>query len=66
MSYMFYNCTISTSIDLTTFRADNSKYMKLVGSLDVSNFNSSQVEDFSGKFYSCQKVSILNVSIFDT
>ena len=65
MSDMFYNCTISTSIDLTTFRIVFYNYNS-VGSLDVSYFNTSQVEDFSDKFNGCQKVGKLNVPIFDT
>ena len=52
MSYMFYNCTSLKSLDVT--------------SLDVSNFNISNVTDIGGMFYYCSSLTSIDVSSFNT
>ena len=52
MGYMFYNCTSLKSLDVT--------------SLDVSNFNISNVTDIGGMFYYCSSLTSIDVSSFNT
>ena len=64
MSFMFYNCSSLTSLDVSNF--DTSQvtnmssmfyYCSSLTSLDVSNFNTSKVTDMSNMFYNCSKLS---------
>ena len=72
MSYMFYNCSNLTSLDLSSFDTSNVTNMsnmfnictKLL-SIDVSNFNTSKVTDMSYMFSNC-KMTTIDVSNFNT
>jgi len=73
LSYMFYNCSSLTSLDLSNFdtgNVTNMKYMflgcKSLTSLDLSNFDTSNVTDMSGMFQSCSSLTSLDLSNFDT
>ena len=72
MSYMFYNCSNLTNLDVSNF--DTSKvrgmsYMfylcKSLTSLDVSNFDTSKVRGMSYMFYLCKSLTNLDLSNFD-
>ena len=73
MSYMFYNCSSLTSLDVTKFNTANVTNMgymfysclKLT-SLDVTKFNTEKVMDMSYMFYNCSKLTSLNVTKFNT
>ncbi len=73
MSYMFYNCSNLTSLDVSGF--DTSKVTDMyemfshcskLTSLDVSKFNTSKVTDMLGMFSYCSKLTSLDVSKFNT
>ena len=68
MGYMFCNCVLLTSIDLSHF--DTSKVTSmhklftschLLTSLDVSSFNTSYVTKMNGMFESCEKLRTIYV-----
>ena len=72
MSYMFYNCSSLTSIDLSHFDTHNVKnmdylfgYSKL-SSIDVSSFDTENVENMEGLFYICSNLTSLDLRNFNT
>ena len=72
-SYLFYNLTNLTSLDLSNFNTSQVKNMYFMfiscrglTSLDLSNFDTSQVTDMSGMFDYCRGLTSLDVSNFDT
>ncbi len=72
MSYMFYNCSSLTSIDLSRFDTHNVKnmdylfgYSKL-SSIDVSSFNTENVESMEGLFFMCSQLTSLDLRNFNT
>ena len=73
MSYMFYNCSVLTSLDVSGFNTSNVTNMKSMfagcnklTSLDVSKFNTSKVTNMAGTFANCNKLTSLDVSKFNT
>ena len=73
MSYMFFNCSILTSFELSNFNTANVKDMnsmffgcRSLTSLDISNFNTSNVEDMTRMFYRCENLTSLDLSNFNT
>ena len=72
MSYMFYECTSLTSIDLSNFNTSNVtnmwgmfNYCSSLTSLDLSSFNTSNVTDMGSMFNSCKQLTILDLSGFN-
>ena len=72
-SYMFYECSNLSSIDVSNF--DTSQVTNMdsmfawcsnLSSIDVSTFNTSQVTDMSGMFAGCSNLSSIDASNFDT
>ena len=73
MSYMFYNCSVLTSLDVSGFNTSKVTNMKSMfagcnklTSLDVSKFNTSKVTNMAGTFANCNKLTSLDVSKFNT
>ena len=73
MSYMFYNCSSLTSLDVTHFNTEkvtNMKYMfsgcSSLTSLDVTHFNTANVTDMSYMFYNCSSLTSLYLTNFNT
>ena len=73
MGYMFRNCKILTSLDVSNFNTQNVIDMrsmfegcKALTSLDVSNFNTQNVTDMSWMFFGCEALTSLDVSNFNT
>ena len=73
MSYMFYNCSNLTSLDVSRFDTSNVTNMSYMfyncsnlTSLDVSGFDTSKVTNMRYMFYNCSKLTSLDVSGFDT
>ena len=73
MSYMFYNCSSLTSLDLSSFNTSNVTTMdhmfhncSSLTSLDLSSFNTSNVTDMSYMFYNCSSLTSLDLSNFNT
>ena len=73
MSYMFYNCSSLTSLDVTNF--DTSKVTGMnsmfyscrsLTSLDVTKFNTSKVTGMSAMFSGCRSLTSLDVTKFNT
>ena len=73
MSYMFYNCSGLTSIDLSGWNTTNvttisnmfDSCTKLT-TLDLSNFDTSKVLYMNYVFYNCTNLTTLDLSNFDT
>ena len=72
-SYMFYECSNITEIDLSKFNSKNVIYMhnmfdgcSSLISLDLSNFNTLQVKNMDRMFSDCSSLTVLNLSNFDT
>ena len=72
-SYMFYECSNITEIDLSKFNSKNVIYMhnmfdgcSSLISLDLSNFNTLQVKNMERMFSDCSSLTSLNLSNFDT
>ena len=72
-SYMFYNCSKLTSLDLSGFdtsKATSMHYMfadcSKLTSLDVSSFDTSKVTNMGGMFQDCNKLTNLDLSSFNT
>ena len=72
-TYMFYNCTNLTSLDVSGF--DTSSVTNMFSmfrgcteltSLDVSSFDTSSATSINSMFYSCPNLTSLDVSSFDT
>ena len=73
MSYMFYNCSSLTSLDVTNFDTSNVTGMSYMfydcsslTSLDVTKFNTSNVTGMSGMFMGCSSLTSLDVTKFNT
>ena len=73
MSYMFYNCSSLTSLDLSSFNTSkvtdmNSTFSNCssLTSLALSNFNTSNVASMTSMFYNCSSLNSLDLSNFDT
>ena len=73
MSYMFYNCSSLTSLDVTHFNTANVKNMNSMfsdcsklTSLDVTNFNTANVTNMESMFSDCSKLTSLDVTNFNT
>ena len=73
MSYMFYNCSSLTSLDVTHFNTANVRDMdnmffscSSLTSLDVTNFNTVNVTDMSYMFFNCLSLTSLDVTNFNT
>ena len=73
MKYMFSDCSLLSSLDLTNFDTGNVTDMsnmflgcRNLTSLDVTNFNTEKVTDMKYMFVDCQKLTSLNVSKFNT
>ena len=73
MSYMFYNCSSLTSLDVTNF--DTSNVTNMIGmfaycssltSLDVTKFNTSNVTTMSDMFQGCSSLTSLDLRNFNT
>ena len=73
MSYMFYDCSGLTSLDVSYF--DTSKVTNMsdmfrdcsgLTSLDVSHFDTSNVTNMSRMFRDCTNLTSLDLSTFDT
>ena len=73
MSYMFYNCTNLTSLDLSNFNTSNVTNMGYMfdgcnnlTSLDVSNWDVGNVTNMHHMFNNCNKLTSLDLSNWDT
>ena len=73
MSWMFYNCSSLTTLDVSNFSTANVTYMgsmfdgcRSLTTLDVSNFNTANVTDMSAMFFGCRSLTTLDVSNFNT
>ena len=73
MSFMFYDCSSLTSLDLSRFNTSNVRSMSgmfygrnNLTSLDLSSFNTSNVRSMSVMFYGCNNLTSLNLSSFNT
>ncbi len=73
MSYMFTNCFVLTSLDVSGFNTDNVTNMSCMfcdcwklTSLDVSGFKTDNVTDMSRMFEDCRSLMSLDVSNFNT
>ena len=73
MSFMFYDCSSLTSLDLSRFNTSNVRSMSgmfygrnNLTSLDLSSFNTSNVRSMSGMFYGCNNLTSLDLSNFNT
>ena len=73
MSYMFYNCSSLTSLDLSGFNTAKVTNMSAMffgcsglTSLDLSDFNTDNVTAMGGMFYGCSGLSSLDLSGFNT
>ena len=69
MSYMFYECSSLTNINLSNFNTQNVTDMsnmfsgcKLLTKIDLSNFNTQNVTNMSDMFWGCE--SLKNEFIF--
>ena len=73
MSYMFYNCSNLTTLNLSNFDTSavtNMSYMfdgcSNLTTLDLSSFNTSSVTNMNGMFGYCKKLTTLDLSSFNT
>ena len=73
MSYMFFNCSSLTSLDVTHFntaKVTNMNrlfaYCSSLTSLDVTHFNTANVTGMNNMFYSCSSLTSLDVTYFNT
>lgn len=73
MLYMFYNCRLLTSLDLSGFNTE--KVISTTGmfrgcqkltNLDLSSFNTSAVESMNYMFLGCSALATVDLSSFDT
>ena len=72
-SYMFYDCSSLTSLDVSKFNTENVTnmeymfaYCSSLVNLDVSSFNTEKVINMEGMFNSCSSLKDLDVSSFNT
>jgi len=73
MSYMFWDCSSLTSLDVSGFKTDKVRQMSFMFgncsslmSLDVSGFKTDNVSDLYGLFLGCSGLTSLDVSGFNT
>ena len=73
MKYMFSDCSLLSSLDLTNFDTGNVTDMsnmflgcRNLTSLDVTNFNTEKVTDMSDMFEDCYALTSLDLTNFDT
>ena len=73
MSWMFYNCSALTTIDVSGFNTENVTDMSLMFSycsalteLDLSNFNTAKVTNMGDMFYNCSSLTSIDVTGFVT
>ena len=73
MSYMFYNCSSLTSLDVTHFntaKVTNMNrlfaYCSSLTSLDVTHFNTAKVTNMNSMFEGCSSLTSLDVTYFNT
>ena len=73
MSWMFYNCSSLTSLDLSGFNTQNVTNMdrmfygcSSLTSLDLSGFNTQNVTDMNSMFFGCSSLTSLDLSGFNT
>jgi len=73
MSYMFYDCSGLTSLDLSSFSTSNVRTMQSMfngctglTSLDLSSFNTSKMTNMSYMFDGCSGLKSLDLSYFNT
>ena len=73
MSYMFYQCTSLTSLDVSHFSTDNVTTMthmfkdcEQLAVLDVTSFHTQNVDNMASMFYGCVKLTELDLGTFDT
>ena len=73
MSYMFFNCSSLTSLDVTHFntaKVTNMNrlfaYCSSLTSLDVTHFNTAKVTNMNSMFESCSSLTSLDVTYFNT
>ena len=73
MSWMFFNCTSLTSLDLSNFNTSNVTNMQgmfrgcsSLTTLDLSSFNTSNVTNMWQMFASCSSLTSLNLGNFNT
>jgi surface protein len=73
MSYLFYDCSALTSINVTNFDTSNVMYMNhmfrgcsSLTTLNVTNFDTSNVTTMEAMFSRCSGLTTLDVTNFDT
>ena len=73
MSYMFFNCSSLTSLDVTHFntaKVTNMNrlfaYCSSLTSLDVTHFNTAKVTNMNSMFEGCSSLTSLDVTYFNT
>ena len=73
MSYMFYNCSKLTELDLSSLKTNNVTNMSCMFSdcinllkLDLSNFNTNNVTNMRCMFLKCSSLKELNLDNWDT
>ena len=73
MSYIFYNCSALTLLDLSNFNTSSVtnmtcmfSYCNLLTELDLSNFNTSSATDMRYMFANCYALTSLDLSNFNT
>ena len=73
MTGMFAECSVITTLDLSTFNTSNVTNMNsmfvncpMLYTLDLSNFDTSKVTDMAYLFSQCTRLSVLKISSFDT
>jgi len=72
-SYMFYECSNMTNVDLSSFDTSNITYMNSMffdcnslSALNLNNFNTATVTNMDNMFYGCSSLSSLDLSNFNT
>ena len=72
-SYMFYSCSLLTSLDLSNLNTSNVTNMtgmffscSSLASLDLSSFDTSKVTSMLSMFSTCSSLTSLDLSSFDT
>jgi len=73
MGYMFYNCSVLSELDVSSWDTGNVNYMSDMfhyctglSTLDVSSWDTGSVNYMSDMFHYCAGLSILDVSGWDT
>ena len=73
MSWMFFNCSGLTSLDITSFKTGNVENMNAMfygctglTSLDLSSFDTSSLKSLFGMFQDCSGLKSINLTNFKT